>query len=48
VAIVESGGGGTPGPVYDRGLAQAGGAEVPIEPGVDEIAATLTVTFAIS
>jgi uncharacterized protein YggE len=47
VAIVESGG-GTPGPVYDRGLAQAGGAEVPIEPGVDEIAATLTVTFAIS
>jgi uncharacterized protein YggE len=48
VAIVESGGGGTPGPVYDRGLSEAGGAEVPIEPGVDEIAATLTVTFAIS
>jgi uncharacterized protein YggE len=47
VAIVESGG-GTPGPVYDRGLAEAGGADVPIEPGVDEIAATLTVTFAIS
>lgn len=47
VAIVESGG-GTPGPVYDRGMAQAGGAEVPIEPGVDEIAATLTVTYAIS
>ena len=48
VAIVESGGGGTPGPVYDRGLSEAGGAEVPIEPGVDEIAATLTVTYAIS
>lgn len=47
VAIVESGG-GTPGPLYDRGTAEAAGAEVPIEPGVDEIAATLTVTFAIS
>jgi hypothetical protein len=47
VAIVESGG-GIPGPVYDRGLAEAGGAEVPIEPGVDEIAATLIVTYAIS
>jgi uncharacterized protein YggE len=47
VAIVESGG-GTPGPVYDRGLAEAGGAGVPIEPGVDEIAATLMVTYAIS
>ena len=47
VAIVESGG-VTPGPLYDRGMAEAGRAEVPIEPGVDEIAATLTVTFAIS
>jgi len=47
VAIVESGG-GTPGPVYDRGLAEASGAGVPIEPGVDEIAATLMVTYAIS
>jgi len=47
VAIVESGG-GTPGPVYDRAMAEAGGADVPIEPGVDEIAATLTVTYAIS
>jgi len=47
VAIVESGG-VTPGPLYDRGMAEAGGAQVPIEPGVDEIAATLTVTFAIS
>jgi uncharacterized protein len=48
VAIVESGGGGTPGPLYDRAMAEAGGGQVPIEPGVDEIAATLTVTFAIS
>jgi uncharacterized protein YggE len=47
VAIVESGG-GTPGPVYDRAMAEAGEAAVPIEPGVDEIAATLTVTYAIS
>jgi uncharacterized protein len=47
VAIVESGG-GTPGPLYDRAMAEAGGAEVPIEPGVDEIAATLMVTYAIS
>jgi len=47
VAIVESGG-GTPGRVYDRAMAEAGGADVPIEPGVDEIAATLTVTYAIS
>jgi uncharacterized protein YggE len=46
VAIVESGG-GVPGPLYDRAM---GGAEaaVPIEPGVNEITATLTVTFAIS
>jgi hypothetical protein len=29
-------------------LAEAGGAGVPIEPGVDEIAATLMVTYAIS
>jgi uncharacterized protein YggE len=47
VAIVESGG-GTPGPVYDRGMAQASGAEVPIEPGIDQISATLMVTYAIS
>jgi uncharacterized protein YggE len=44
VAIVE-GGGGTPGPVYDRA---ALGAEVQIEPGTQEISATLTVTYAIS
>jgi len=47
IAIVESGV-SYPGPVYDR--AMAGGAEsaVPIEPGVDQISAALTVTFAIS
>jgi uncharacterized protein len=47
IAIVESGV-SYPGPVYDR--AMAGGAEsaVPIEPGVEQISAALTVTFAIS
>jgi uncharacterized protein YggE len=45
VAIVESGG-GVPGPLYER--AMAADASVPIEPGVNEITATLTVTFAIS
>jgi uncharacterized protein len=47
VAIVESGG-GVPGPLYDRAMAGAEAAGVPIEPGVNEITATLTVTFAIS
>jgi uncharacterized protein len=46
VAIVESGG-GYPVPVYDR-MAAGAEAGVPIEPGIDEISATLTVTFAIS
>ena len=46
VAIVDSGG-GTPGPLYDGALAGAE-ATVPIEPGVNEITASLTVTFAIS
>jgi uncharacterized protein len=44
VAIVESGG-GTPGPVYDRAALDA---EVQIEPGTQEVSATLTVTYAIS
>ena len=46
VAIVENGG-GVPGPLYDRavGAEEAG---IPIEPGVNEITATITVTFAIS
>jgi uncharacterized protein YggE len=47
VATVESGG-GSPGPVYDRMAGAAESADVPIEPGIDEITATLTVTFAIS
>jgi uncharacterized protein len=46
VAIVESGGGGSPVPMYDR--VAASGAEVQIEPGTQEISATLTVTYAIS
>jgi uncharacterized protein len=45
VAIVESGGGGGPIPVYDRSA--AGAAEMPIEPGTQEISASLLVTFAI-
>jgi uncharacterized protein YggE len=45
IAIVE-GGGGYPGPVYD-GVRAAAESTVPIEPGLDQIAATLTVTFAI-
>jgi uncharacterized protein YggE len=47
VAIVESGG-GYPVPMYDRAMAGAAEAAVPIEPGVDQISATLTVTFAIT
>lgn len=46
VAIVESGG-GYANPVYD-GVRAAAESAVPIEPGVNEISATLTVTFAIS
>jgi uncharacterized protein YggE len=44
VAIVESGG-GTPSPMYDRAALSA---DVQIEPGTQEISATLTVTYAIS
>lgn len=47
VAIVESGG-GSPVPVYDRAAGGAAESGVPIEPGIDEISATLMVTFAIS
>jgi uncharacterized protein len=46
IAIVESGN-SYPSPVYD-GVRAAAESAVPIEPGVDEISATLTVTFAIS
>lgn len=47
IAIVESG--GSP-PVFAEGerLMAADAAQVPIEPGIQEIGATLTVTFAIS
>jgi len=48
VAIVESGGGGYPVPMYDRAAGAMAEAGVPIEPGIDEISATLMVTFAIS
>jgi uncharacterized protein YggE len=48
VAIVENGGGGYPTPVYDSIRAASAESAVPIEPGVSEISATLTVTFAIS
>ncbi|HWM14480.1 MAG TPA: SIMPL domain-containing protein [Gaiellaceae bacterium] len=45
VAIVEGGGGGvTPG--FDR-LAEAGAADVAVQPGTQEVGATLTVTFAV-
>jgi uncharacterized protein len=47
IAIVESGG-GYPAPMYDRAAGGAAELDVAIEPGVDEITATLTVTFAIS
>lgn len=47
IAIVDSSGGGYPTPVYD-GVRAAAESAVPIEPGVDEISANLTVTFAIS
>ena len=46
VAIVESG--GAPTPMYERAAMDAAGGSVAIEPGVDEITATLTVTFSIS
>ncbi len=46
IAIVESG--GYPVPMYDRAMAGAAEAAVPIEPGIDQISASLTVTFAIS
>jgi hypothetical protein len=47
VAIVEGGGGVGPVPLAERAVASDAGADVPIEPGVQDVAATLTVTFAI-
>ncbi|MGH3042617.1 MAG: SIMPL domain-containing protein, partial [Gaiellaceae bacterium] len=48
VAIVESGGGGGVVPYYERGAADAAAAEVAVEPGRQDVGATLTVTFAIT
>ena len=45
VNIVEGGGFG---PVFEAAAPQGGGQAVPIEPGLQEIPASLTVTFAIS
>jgi uncharacterized protein len=45
IAIVEGGGGGGAEPFY--GQAEAAAADVAIEPGTQDVGATLTVTFAI-
>ena len=45
IAIVEGGGGGGVVPLYDA--AEAAAADVAIEPGTQDVGATLTVTFAI-
>lgn len=46
VAIVESGGGGMP--FLRADVAEAAAVDVPIEPGVQDVVASLTVTFAIA
>ena len=47
VAIVEGGGGGVV-PEFDRlAAAEAGAADVAVQPGTQEVGATLTVTFAV-
>jgi uncharacterized protein YggE len=46
VAIVESGGGGSM-PYYGRAMAEDAAADVAIEPGTQDVGASLTVTFAI-
>jgi uncharacterized protein YggE len=46
LAIVD-GAGGMPVPYYERAVADTAAADVPVEPGVQEVGATLTVTFAI-
>jgi uncharacterized protein len=48
VAILEGGGGGGAIPYYERGAADAAAAEVAVEPGTQDVGATLTVTFAIT
>jgi uncharacterized protein YggE len=47
VAIVE-GGGGAPIPYYAEAMAEAAAADVAVEPGTQDVGASLTVTFAIS
>ncbi len=47
VAIVE-GGGGAPIPYYPGAMAEAAAADVAVEPGTQDVGASLTVTFAIS
>ena len=47
VAIIENGGGGYPVPMY-AGAEAVRAADIAVEPGTQEISATLTVTFAIS
>jgi uncharacterized protein YggE len=47
IAIVDSGAGGMPVPYYERAVADFAAADMPVEPGVQEVGATLTVTFAI-
>jgi uncharacterized protein len=47
VAIVESGGGGAI-PYYERGVAAEAATDVAVEPGTQDVGATLTVTFGIS
>ncbi len=46
VAIVE-GGGGVPIPYYGEAMADAAAADVAVEPGTQDVGASLTVTFAI-
>ena len=46
VAIVESGG-GVPIPYYGQAMAEAAAADVAVEPGTQDVGASLTVTFAI-
>jgi hypothetical protein len=47
LAIVDGGAGGMPVPYYERAVADVAAAEMPVEPGVQEVGATLTVVFAI-
>jgi uncharacterized protein YggE len=46
LAIVDGGSEGMPVPYYERAVAGAA-VDVPVEPGVQEVGATLTITFAI-